>query len=35
MVGRVAAALAFDRNMTPEAAAAVFTANGKNFYRIG
>lgn len=35
MVGRVAAALAFDRGMTPEAAAAVFTANGKKFYRIG
>ena len=29
MVGRVAAALAFDRGMTPEAAAAVFTATSR------
>jgi hypothetical protein len=35
MVGRVAAALAFDRGMTPEAAADVFAANGKKFYHIG
>lgn len=34
MVGLVAAALGADRGMTPEAAAARFTANGKRFYCI-
>lgn len=35
MVGRVAAALGADRGLTPEAAAEIFTANGKKFYHIG
>ena len=34
LVGLVAAALGADRNMTPEAASDIFTANGKKFYGI-
>lgn len=34
LVGLVAAALGADRNMTPETACDIFTANGKNFYGI-
>ncbi|MCI5778301.1 MAG: TatD family hydrolase [Lentisphaeria bacterium] len=35
MVGLVAERLGADRGMTPEEAAAAFTANGKRFYNIG
>ena len=35
MVALVAQALGAARNMTPEAAAELFTANGKKFYNIG
>ena len=35
MVALVARALGCDRGLTPEAAAELFTANGKKFYRIG
>ncbi len=34
LVGMVAAALGADRQMTPETAAGIFTANGKKFYGI-
>ena len=35
MLGLVAARLGADRGLTPEAAAELFTANGKRFYHIG
>ena len=35
MVALVAQALGSSRNMTPEKAVELFTANGKKFYRIG